>query len=154
MRRTRRADFRVAPIRAGPDAATAGGRDDPRMLELFQTEWCRGSQRVRQRLTELGIDFVARQVPEDAAERDALEFHTGVRSVPVLMFEDGAVLVGTERIIDYLDNLPVRPDAPAHAEKARRSLCKRCAEVASSDECDSTPTSPGPASPRVAARTG
>ena len=56
------------------------------MLQLFQTEWCRGSQRVRQRLTELGLDFVARQVPEDPEERDVLEFHTGVRSVPVLVF--------------------------------------------------------------------
>ena len=99
------------------------------MLELFQTEWCRGSQQVRQRLTELGIDFVARQVPEAPAERDALEFHTGVRTVPVLMFEDGAVLVGTERILDYLGNLPLRADASAHHDKAHRSLCKRCAEL-------------------------
>ncbi len=110
------------------------------MLELFQTEWCRGSQRVRQRLTELGIDFVARQVPEDPESRDDLERLSGTRTVPVLMFEDGAVLPGTERILDYLDNLPRRPDAPAHSEKARRSLCKRCAEVASSDECEPTPS--------------
>jgi glutaredoxin len=123
------------------------------MLELFQTEWCRGSQRVRQRLTELGLDFVARQVPKDPAERDLLEFHSGVRTVPVLMFEDGSVVVGAERIIDYLDNLPERGDAPGHREKARTSLCKRCAEVASTEECDSTPTSPGPASPRAAAPT-
>jgi glutathione S-transferase len=120
------------------------------MLELFQTEWCRGSQRVRQRLTELGIDFIARQVPEDPEQRDALEFHTGVRTVPVLMFEDGAVLVGTERILDYLDNLPERRDADAHRAKARRSLRRRCAEVASAAECDSTPTSPVPESRRVA----
>ena len=115
------------------------------VLELFQTEWCRGSQQVRQRLTELGIDFVARQVAEDPAERDVLEFHTGVRTVPVLMFEDGSVIVGTERILDYLGNLPTRADASAHHEKALRSLCKRCAEL-DSDECDSTPTSPGRAS--------
>lgn len=123
------------------------------MLELFQTEWCRGSQRVRQRLTELGIDFLARQVPEDPERRDLLELHTGVRSVPVLMFEDGAVLVGTERILDYLDNLPERADAEAHREKAQRSLCKRCAEVASTEECDSTPTSRAPASRRAVAPT-
>jgi glutaredoxin len=122
------------------------------MLQLFQTEWCRGSQQVRQRLTELGLDFVARQVPEDPAERDVLEFHTGVRTVPVLMFEDDAVIVGTERILDYLGNLPTRADASAHHEKAHRSLCKRCAEL-DSDECDSTPTSPAPASPRAAAPT-
>lgn len=114
------------------------------MLELYQTEWCRGSQRVRQRLTELGIDFVARQVPEDAALRDELEFRSGVRTVPVLLFEDGSVVVGTERIVDYLDNMPARSDADAHREKAHRSLCKSCAELVSDDECDSTPSSHRP----------
>ena len=123
------------------------------MLQLFQTEWCRGSKTVRQRLTELGIDFVARQVPADPAERDVLEFHTGVRTVPVLMFEDGAVIIGTERIVDYLDNLPDQSDAEAQREKAHRALCKQCAEVASSHECDSTPSSPEPESPRAAAPT-
>jgi glutaredoxin 3 len=110
------------------------------MLELFQTEWCRGSHRVRQRLTELGLDFVARQVPEDTSDRDALEERTGVRTVPVLVFEDGSVLDGSDRILDYLANLPDRVDAPAHVEKAHRSLCRSCAELRS-DECDSTPSS-------------
>jgi glutathione S-transferase len=122
------------------------------MLELFQTEWCRGSQRVRQRLTELGVDFVARQVPEDPDERDALEERTGTRAVPVLLLEDGFVLDGTERILDYLANFPDRTDASAHAERARRSLCRSCAELPS-DECDSTPSSPEPESPPVAAPT-
>lgn len=35
------------------------------MLELWQTEWCPASRRVRQRLTELGIDYLIRQVPVD-----------------------------------------------------------------------------------------
>jgi len=39
------------------------------MIELYQAEWCPHSHRVRQRLTELGLDFVARQVPVDQAER-------------------------------------------------------------------------------------
>lgn len=29
------------------------------MLELWQTEWCPASRRVRQRLTELGVDYLA-----------------------------------------------------------------------------------------------
>jgi len=33
------------------------------MLELYQAEWCPSSRRVRQRLTELGLDHVSRQVP-------------------------------------------------------------------------------------------
>jgi glutaredoxin len=33
------------------------------VLTLYQAEWCPYSSAVRQRLTELGIDFVAKQVP-------------------------------------------------------------------------------------------
>lgn len=28
------------------------------MLELYQTEWCPASRRVRERLTELGLDYI------------------------------------------------------------------------------------------------
>jgi len=101
------------------------------MLELYQTEWCRGSQVVRQRLTELGVDFVARQVPEDPDERDELERRTGVRSVPVLVLEDGSTLDGSETILAYLDGVPERHDAAAHRARAERSLRKRCAELRS-----------------------
>jgi hypothetical protein len=34
------------------------------MLELYQTEWCPASRRVRERLTELGLDDLVHQVPE------------------------------------------------------------------------------------------
>jgi glutaredoxin 3 len=86
------------------------------MLELFQTEWCPGCQRVRQRLAELGLDFVVRNVPLDPADRDPLEDATGVRTVPVLLLEDGSALDGTDRILGHLAELP-------------------------SDECDSMPFS-------------
>jgi glutaredoxin 3 len=76
------------------------------MIELFQTEGCFGCHRVRRRLAELGLDFVARQVPDDPADRDALEDATGVRTVPVLLFEDGSILDGTGPILDYLRSLP------------------------------------------------
>ena len=42
------------------------------MLELFQTEWCPASRRVRQRLTELGLDYLNRQVPVEREERTVL----------------------------------------------------------------------------------
>ena len=38
-------------------------------MELYQAEWCPYSSRVRQRFTELGVSFVARQVPADRADR-------------------------------------------------------------------------------------
>ena len=48
------------------------------MLEPFQTEWCPASRRVRQRLTEFGLDYINRQVP---VEREAAE---GGQSAPPL----------------------------------------------------------------------
>ena len=39
------------------------------MYELWQTEWCPASRRVRQRLTELGIDYLAHQVPVEKVDR-------------------------------------------------------------------------------------
>ena len=92
------------------------------MLELYQTEWCRGSQRVRQRMTELGIDFVTRQVAEDPADRDLLEVETGVRTVPVLLFADGSVLDGTDRILDRLAELPSAECDSTPSSRERESL--------------------------------
>ena len=37
------------------------------MLELWQTEWCPASRRVRQRPTELGVDYRTRQVAVEQA---------------------------------------------------------------------------------------
>ena len=42
------------------------------VVDLYQAEWCPHSHRVRQRLTELGLDFAAHQVPVDPAERTAM----------------------------------------------------------------------------------
>jgi glutathione S-transferase len=61
---------------------------------------------IRRRLAELGLDFVVRQVPEDAADRDALEEATGLRTVPVLVLEDGSAVGGTDRILVRLAELP------------------------------------------------
>jgi glutaredoxin len=76
------------------------------MVELFQAEWCPFSHLVRQRLTELGVDFVARQVEPDPEDRDALERATGVRSIPVLVLEDGTVVGGETRdVLATIDDL-------------------------------------------------
>ena len=37
--------------------------DDATMLELWQAEWCPYSHRVRLRLTELDLDWIARTIP-------------------------------------------------------------------------------------------
>jgi glutaredoxin len=92
------------------------------MLELFQTEWCPGCHRVRERLTGLGIDLVARQVPDDPADRDALEDATGVRTVPVLVLEDGSAVDGTDRILDCLAELRSAECASTPSSRELESL--------------------------------
>lgn len=89
------------------------------MLTLHQAEWCPHSHRVRQRLTELGLDFVARQVSPDVAERDGLEEATGEREIPVLVFPDGEVVAGDDEILTALNaRFSENRDAAAHRRKA------------------------------------
>ena len=89
------------------------------MIELYQAEWCPHSHRVRQRLTELGLDFVARQVPADRAERDAMERATGGRSIPALVFAEGDVVAGDDDIVAALDRRFSEPASAAmHRLKA------------------------------------
>jgi glutaredoxin len=92
------------------------------MIELFQTEWCPGARLVRERLAELGLDFVVRQVPADPADRDPLEQATGVRTVPVLILEDGIAVDGTEEILARLAELPSDECASMPSSRERESL--------------------------------
>src|SRR5262249_31233634 len=81
-----------------------------------QAEWCPHSHRVRQRLTELGLDFVARQVRVSPDERTELAEATGQRSIPALVLDDGTVLCGEE---DVLTARAEGFDEPAAAERHR-----------------------------------
>ena len=101
------------------------------MIELWQTEWCPASRRVRQRLTELGLDYVGRQVPVERSERTALVEVTGDDTIPALVLEDGSVVVGEASIRRVLDERAVEPaGAEAHRNKAaaarRRYLEEEC----------------------------
>lgn len=92
------------------------------MLELFQTEWCRASHRVRERLTELGVDYVIRQVPVDPADREALVLATASRSIPALLLEDGGAIAGEQAILDYLaERFRENPAGRAHRDKAMKA---------------------------------
>lgn len=108
------------------------------MLELWQTEWCPASRRVRQRLTELGVDYVTRQVPVEQGSRDALRRATASSTIPALSLEDGSTVVGEDAIRAYLDlNVAEPPEATTHRLKAakarRRYLEEEC-------ECSPAPT--------------
>jgi glutathione S-transferase len=112
----------------------------PLRYELWQAEWCPASRRVRQRLTELDVDYVARQVPVDKGERAALRARTGAETIPVLVVPGAEPLVGEEAILAHLDmHEPVPAEARAHrlkAEKARRRyLEEEC-------ECPPRPATP------------
>ena len=101
------------------------------MLELWQTEWCPASRRIRQRLTELGLDYITRQVPIEKAWREALREATSTGTIPNLVDEHGAVLVGEDEIRRYLDSEIGEPaGAEAHRLKAakarRRYLEEEC----------------------------
>jgi glutathione S-transferase len=92
------------------------------MLQLWQTEWCPASRRVRERLTELGVDYVARQVPVEKNERAALATATGTETIPALVTGDGAAIVGEDAIRAYLVKHLTEPaGAEEHRIKAKKA---------------------------------
>jgi len=100
------------------------------MLE-FPTEWCPASRRTRHRLTELGLDYVNRQVPVDRDDRAALYSATGSDTIPALVLEDGSAVVGEDEILAYLDqHYDESEEADPHRAKAakarRRYLEEEC----------------------------
>lgn len=99
------------------------------MLTLYQAEWCPYSSAVRQRLTELGIAFIARQVEPREEER------TVVDQIPTLETEEGVRFEGTDTILGYLGTLEEweherghRAQYRAHAEERRDEVTARVLE--------------------------
>ena len=92
-------------------------------MELYQAELCPHSHRVRQRLTELGLDIVLRQVPADPDERTALETATGQREIPALVTDEHTTFCGDDAILEYLNGAySERGDADRHRAKAREEV--------------------------------
>ena len=81
------------------------------VLTLYQAEWCPYSSAVRQRLTELGIDFVAKQVAPRQEDRE------GQHKIPLLTNRDGERFEGTEAIFEFLTALG--PGAAEHQHRAQ-----------------------------------
>jgi len=90
------------------------------MIQLFQAEWCPYSSRVRQRLTELGVDYVIRQVAPQSEDRDALREATGDDGIPAVVLDDGTVLKGdTDEVVAALDeHFPSHEWEPGHRQQA------------------------------------
>ena len=99
------------------------------MIQVYQAEWCPYSHLVREKLTELGVDFVCRQVPPNPRQRAELEEVSGQRSIPVVVLEDGRVLNGeTEQIVRALDaELPHWEHEAGHIAQADAHGVQRAA---------------------------
>ena len=91
------------------------------MPELWQAEWCPHSAEVRSAMTELGVSFVARQVPADPEERDAMKSEVGRRKIPVVRLPDGTVLDGDDHeiVAGLRERYAKPPGAERHRQKAR-----------------------------------
>ena len=99
-------------------------------LELWQTEWCPASHRVRQRLTELGLSVLTHQVAVDPAARSELRQATGQTTIPILVADTGEIVTGEEAILTYLDeHFAEPPDASTQREKAAKARRKQLEEA-------------------------
>jgi uncharacterized protein len=87
------------------------------VLTLYQAEWCPFSSAVREVLTELGLDFVARQVEPWPSERHGLQDLAGTDQIPVLETEDGRFFVGTRAIFAHLGERDAWKYAASHRHR-------------------------------------
>jgi glutathione S-transferase len=99
------------------------------VIELYQAEWCPFSAAVRERLTELGIDFVARHVAPWPEQRTELVERVGTDTIPVLD-ADGQFFVGTREIFVFLDQFDLPPTAAEHRARYHEHAPARVRDAA------------------------
>ena len=83
------------------------------MLELYQAEGCPHSEQVRERLTDLGVSYVAHNSRRPGDEggdvldeqvRDEMVAVGGENQIPLLVdHQRGETIYGSEDVVDYLD---------------------------------------------------
>jgi len=72
------------------------------MLEVYQFEGCPFCSKVRSKMTELEIDFIARQV--DKEDRSRVEEISGQTNVPVLVDPNTeTTMPESDDIVEYLE---------------------------------------------------
>lgn len=96
------------------------------MIKIYQAEWCPHSHKIRQRLTELGVPFIAIPVPAKNEDRKELIEVTGQDAIPAIILEDDSVLTGKDKhILAKLDELYSEPPtAEEHKQKAIKNSHK------------------------------
>lgn len=73
------------------------------LLEVYQFETCPFCGKVRQKMTELGLDFVSRHV-EPKGDRKRVEDVSGQTGVPVLVDPNtDKVIPESDDILEYLE---------------------------------------------------
>jgi glutathione S-transferase len=88
------------------------------VLTLYQAEWCPHSRKIRQKLTELGLEFLAKQVEAEPKDRKAMREQVGTDEIPVLVTGEGETIEGEDEILAWLDKrFSPRPDAEQHREQ-------------------------------------
>lgn len=74
-----------------------------KLLEVYQFEQCPYCSKVRKKLTEMQIDFIARQVEPNGPREKPKEL-TGETQVPVLVDENTDTTMNeSDDIIEYLE---------------------------------------------------
>jgi glutathione S-transferase len=116
------------------------------MLTLYQAEWCPYSSAVRQRLTELGIDFVAKQVAPRQEDREREP------EIPLLTNDDGERFEGTEAIFEFLESLAPGTAEQEHRAQYRAHRADRARELTASILAEQAPPRPTPAGSEPRAR--
>jgi glutathione S-transferase len=109
------------------------------VLTLYQAEWCPYSSAVRQRLTELGIDFVAKQVAPRQEDRE------GEHEIPLLKNGDGERFEGTDACFEYLESLAPGEWEHEHRAQYRAHRADRARETTASVLADQAPLDARPA---------
>lgn len=74
-------------------------------VELYDREQCPYSQKVRQKLAELDVEYDETLVPDAHSDRTAVEERTGQTGVPVL-FDDKMreeFIADSDEIVSYLE---------------------------------------------------
>jgi len=74
------------------------------MLELYQFEQCPYCKKVREKLTELNLDYICRNVPRSTKKVEILTILGGKDQVPFLVdLDKGIFMYESDKIVEYLD---------------------------------------------------
>ena len=73
------------------------------MITLYQVEWCAYCHRVREALTELGLDYTIVNVAASRPHRREVMELSGQQAVPIITDGD-LVIADSARIVAYLND--------------------------------------------------